>query len=68
MPNTGIGLAGGDSGIMGDDEVVAIMLQCDITWEQFFPSGQPRIASVQLAFSRRLSSTEQLRFPSTLTI
>ena len=35
IPGSGIGIAGGDSGIINDDSVVCLMLQCDVTWEAF---------------------------------
>ena len=53
MPNSGIGLSGGDSGFTSSpDSVVCVMTQCDVTYEAFFPSGLPRVASVSLAFAQ----------------
>jgi hypothetical protein len=40
------------------------MTQCDITWEQFFPSGLPRIASVQLSFAEVAQSGGSVNLPA----
>ncbi len=56
IPNSGIGLAGGLDGQLGEvhrlHSLIALMTQCDVTYESFFPSGVPRIASVQLSFAQ----------------
>ncbi len=63
MRNSRLGLAGG---ITGDhpDHVRCVMTQCDINWEAFFPSGYPRIASVQLAFSQIGQAGGLVTFPT----
>jgi hypothetical protein len=50
IEGSGIGFAGGSTKDPRD-QIYCVMTQCDITWEQFFPSGLPRIVSVQLAFA-----------------
>lgn len=50
IPNSGIGLMGGDFPSLQHDSILCIMNQCDITIEQFWPSGAPRLAQVGLAF------------------
>lgn len=53
LPGSGIGIAGGESGFQtGNDAVLCVMTQCDVTYEKFFPSGLPRIVSVSLAFAQ----------------
>lgn len=53
VPNSGIGMYGGDDGIFRHpDAVLCIMTQCDVTIESSFPSGLPRIATVSLAFAQ----------------
>lgn len=88
IPNSGIGLLGGDTtnAVMaaeGDlhtaaaaafagtviagtvtDEVLCVMTQCDVTYEAFFPSGLPRIASVQLTFAQVAQRGGLISFPS----
>lgn len=49
MPNSGIGLAGMNA--TNPDQVVVVMTQCDVTYEAWFPSGLPRIATVALSFA-----------------
>jgi hypothetical protein len=64
MPGTGIGFAGGDDGLSGPDTVPALMTQCDVTHEALFPSGLPRITTVQLAFAQIGQIKGAVRFPS----
>jgi len=46
------------------DSMIAIMMQCDITYEAFFPSGMPRVATVQLAFAQIAQVGGLVNFPS----
>lgn len=63
LPNSGIGLAGGDS--VNVDSVKCVMTQCDVNHEQFFPNGLPRITTVSLAFAQIAQEGGQIVFPST---
>lgn len=77
IPNSGIGMQGGaelngpDSDMVYPDgntyvladALTAIMTQCDITYEAFFPSGLPRIATVQLAFAQVAQHGGYVSFP-----
>lgn len=42
--------AGGTLVNLSSDAMPCLMQTCDVTYEQFFPSGTPRIATVSLAF------------------
>jgi hypothetical protein len=57
-----LGGAGGFS-VQGGG-ILCVMTQCDITFESFFPSGNPRIASVSLAFAEVPQRGGYVRFPS----
>lgn len=67
MPNSGIGLLSGiskeDAGVMVDS-LICHMDQCDVTYEQFFPSGLPKIVEAQLAFKQLAQFGGQVRFPA----
>lgn len=64
MPKSGIGLAGGSSGGPGsDNSVLCVMTQCDITYEKFFPSGLPRVATVGLSFAQVAQFGGRISFP-----
>ena len=69
MKNSGIGLYGGavQSGLgpLGGtaDSIVCLMTQCEVTFEAFFPSGAPRIASVSLAFAQTPQYAGHVEFP-----
>jgi hypothetical protein len=53
LPNSGIGLGAGQTQFVGtNDQVLSIMTGCDVTYEAFFPTGLPRIASVALTFAQ----------------
>jgi hypothetical protein len=62
LPNSGIGLAGGN--VTDVDKVLVVMTQCDVTYEAFFPSGLPRIATVALAFAEVPQEGGFIKFPS----
>jgi hypothetical protein len=65
LPQSGIGLAGGENNFTSQDadSVLCVMTSCDITWEKFFPSGNPRLASVSLAFSQIPQFNQVVSFP-----
>jgi hypothetical protein len=66
IPKSGIGLLGGFYSEMGYDAVMCIMTQCDITIEQFWPTGAPRVAQASLAFAQTAQHPVKnwVRFPS----
>jgi len=55
IPNSGIGYN-------GSDWVLCVMAQCDVTYEEFFPSGFPRIAEVQLEFRETVQRGSRVQF------
>ncbi len=68
LSGSGVGLSGGGleasaSAKSGDDGITAIMTQCDVMYESFFPSGLPRIATVQLAFAQIAQLGGYIHFP-----
>ena len=66
IPKSGIGLLGGFYSQMGYDQVMCIMTQCDITVEQFWPTGSPRVAQASLVFNQTGQHPVKnwVRFPS----
>lgn len=78
IQNSGLGIAGGESndippaegeqqqGVAGTqrDSMIAIMTQCDVTWEAYFTSGLPRIVAIQLAFTQVAQLGGQVNFPT----
>lgn len=79
IPNSGLGLTGGSFGTSTEqlnaygpsvngaqilaDRLVCIMTQCDITYEAFFASGLPRVATVQLTFAQVAQIGGAVNFP-----
>jgi len=65
MPGTGIGWAGGagDTQHNTQHHITAIMTACEVEWVQFFPSGFPRIATVQLSFAQVAQYKGRVEFP-----
>lgn len=65
FPNTGIGLMGGmtTNGSTGVDYVTCIMEKCEVKWETFFPSGYPRIATVDMSFAQIAQAGGKISFP-----
>jgi hypothetical protein len=61
IENSGIGAMGGD--FSHPDEIVCIMNSCDITYDAFWPSGSPRIATVSLAFAQIAQVGGNITFP-----
>jgi hypothetical protein len=68
LPNSGIGLVGGDCASSNRDSITCIMTGCEISWTAFFPSGMPRIATVQLAFSQIAQHQGMVDFPKVGTV
>jgi hypothetical protein len=66
MPGTGIGWAGGagNGNHTQRDSIVAIMTACEVEWVQYFPSGFPRIATVQLSFAQMAQYQQAVQFPA----
>jgi hypothetical protein len=63
LKNSGIGISGGQSFIDSEDSITCVMTQCDVTYEAFFPTGIPRIASVSLAFAQIPQIGDVVYFP-----
>lgn len=67
IPNSGIGRAGGDTlqgfGGVTPDSLICEMAQCEKVYESFFPSGLPRIVTVQLAFDQVAQFNKGVQFP-----
>lgn len=63
LPKSGIGLAGGSTNLLSADSIVCVMTQCEVTWEKFFPSGNVRLASVQLGFAQIPQYKGVVQFP-----
>lgn len=63
LPNSGIGIAGGYTSATLSNAVVCVMTQCEVTWDKFFPSGYPRLASVSLAFAQVPQYKGAVEFP-----
>ena len=57
MPNSGIAIDGGDA-------ILCLMTRCDVTYEDFFPSGMPRIAEVSLEFAETVQQGKRVAFQS----
>lgn len=68
IPNSGIGIAGGMMSAQeqqsNPDSVTCVMTQCEVEWSAYFPSGCPRIATVQLAFAQVAQLGQRVVFPS----
>lgn len=67
IPRSGIGLAGGAASLTGSDgpdSIICVMTSCEVTWEKFFVSGAPRLASVNLSFAQVPQYKGQVQFPT----
>ena len=65
IPGSGIGAAGGNTTVAsGPDSMMCVMTQCEVSYDAFFPSGLPRIASVQLGFAQIGQAKGQVVFPA----
>lgn len=63
IPGSNIHVGGGAGGFSTANGIHCIMTQCDVTYEAFFPSGNPRIATVSLAFAEIPQQGGAIRFP-----
>jgi len=63
FPGTNIHWSGGDGGFSANSALLCIMTQCDVTYEALFPSGNPRIVTVQLSFAEVPQKGGSVRFP-----
>ena len=65
IPNSGIGLIGGDTGggTADTDSMVCLLSQCDFDIMAWHPSGLPKLATAQLAFIQVAQSAGQVSFP-----
>jgi len=57
MPNSGIAIDGGDA-------ITCLMTRCDVTYEEFFSSGLPRIVEVSLEFAETVQVGKRVAFQS----
>jgi hypothetical protein len=64
MPGTAIGRYGGFNAASGPDGIVCHMSQCEVSISDLFPSGLPRAATVQLAFTQEAQIGGVVQFPS----
>lgn len=48
----------------GQDDILCVMTNCEVTYEVFFTNGAPRIAEVALEFAEVVQSGERVRFHS----
>jgi len=67
IPNSGIGLYGGNTGWHTSDSMFALMTQCEVVLDAFFPSGLPKLATVQLQFAQVAQLGGRIKFPSLTT-
>jgi hypothetical protein len=63
LPGTFISMNGGAGGFSSVGGIYAIMTQCEISYTALFPSGNPRIAEVQLVFAEVAQVGGRVRFP-----
>jgi hypothetical protein len=56
-------LNGGGGGFSGSGGIYCVMTQCEISYESFFPSGDPRIATAQLTFAEVPQVGGRVKFP-----
>lgn len=63
IPNSGIGMMGGEGGFSGVDRIFCHMTQCEIAYEALFPSGNLRHVQVTLAFAENPQQGGAVRFP-----
>lgn len=63
MPGTYISRTGMSGGSSGKGGLHVIMTQCDVTYQAVFPSGNPRIAEVELAFAETPQQGGRVHFP-----
>lgn len=63
VPGSYIGWNGGAGTFGSAHAVLCLMTQCEVTYESLFPSGNPRLVTVQLAFAQIAQSGGRVRFP-----
>lgn len=65
VPRSGIGLIGGsvEGTAVLPDSIICLMMSCEIVYEAFFPSGLPRVVSIQLSFAQTAQYAGQVSFP-----
>jgi hypothetical protein len=65
IPGSGIGVTRGiqDKRSPLPDSMVAILKQCEIEYQAFFPSGMPRVVSVSLSFAQVAQYGGKVVFP-----
>lgn len=67
FPGTEIHRNGGDNSFSTGGAIHCIMTQCDIQYEAFFPSGNPRIATASLVFDEVPQNQGRVKFPQVTT-
>jgi len=55
MPNTGLAHD-------GEDHIIVAMTTCDVTYEEWFPTGYPRIVEVALEFRELVQNGDRVQF------
>lgn len=71
MKNSGIGTRAGiypGDGEIDPDVIVCTMRTCDVSYQAFFPSGIPRLATVSLVFNQAPDVNGKIRFPQSATV
>lgn len=63
LPNSGIGMAGGESQFIDAHSMTCVMTQCEVTWDKFFPSGNARLATASLGFAQIPQLANTVVFP-----
>lgn len=66
LPGTGIGLLGGvppGAEQLRPDSIFTILTQCDVTYQNLFPSGLPRYLEVELSFAQVAQYGGTVQFP-----
>jgi len=67
IPGSGIGVTGGISEAgHGPDAMFCVMTQCNVTYHKFFPSGFPRLVSVDLSFAQVPQLGNRIKFPNSM--
>jgi hypothetical protein len=61
--NARIARTGGTMVAANADAIPCLMQTCDVTYEQFFPNGLPRIATVSLSFAETAQLGKSVIFP-----
>jgi len=65
IPGSGIGVAGGSpDGAVSPDAINCVMTQCEVSYDAFFPTGLPRLATVQIVLAQTAQTGGVVRFPA----